>query len=282
MSYDKVQFSLMVVREDLEAFAERSNKRIQTLEAENAALKTRIKQMEKADEVLTAAAMGSDLIVSKVKEAIQEARAPSVWEKVSEIGKRIIDKIDCIIHTAERERNAASKQFPNGFTAEIKPCATTEKALQNVLFYNPGAPFNGPIYVRPDPFPEALVAGACAKLVYDPDTPVGGIESSMLHRLYFRLSVGQNAKFMPCPAPPVLESCILHVTRINNNYGVPIPQLAEPWIGPLDGTICMMGCAFALRIGNAQYKITPLQTTPSAGVFRATTSLTIMTENEVV
>ena len=219
MAYDKVQLSLMVLQEDFEAFAERSNKRIQELEKENADLRAALL--------------------------------------------------------------AAANPFPRAFTAEIKPCTTTEKALQNVLFYNPGTPFNGHIYVRPDPISEALVVGACAKLVYDPDTPVGCIESSMLHRLYFRLPVGQNAKFMPCAPPPVLESCSLHIARINN-HDIPIPSSAEPWIGPLDGTICMMGCAFALKIGNAQYKITPLELTPSAGVFRADTVLTIITENVVV
>jgi hypothetical protein len=169
--------------------------------------------------------------------------------------------------------------FPHGFTARIAPATSTERALMNKLFYNPGGPFEGEVFVAPDPLPQRLVQRACARLVYDPNTPPGQVEASSLQRLTFDLVLGNETRFVVCEPPLPVEQCWFHVSRFNHNE--PIPLDPNAWKSVLTGLIIIQGNTFAVNNG-FNYKLYPQSVYPrGAGIITKDTQIIIDTENNI-
>jgi hypothetical protein len=186
---------------------------------------------------------------------------------------------------AEKENRsaAAANPFPDGFCANIIGAADTKKALRNVLFFNPGKPFKGDIFVRPDPLPNSLSAGACMRLVYDPSILVGCVEAAMYQRLSFHLPMNQAVKFVPVPKPEPITSCSIRLHPIKKDDSVP-PNIAT-WLKPaLEGMVCSQDVIFAVELYLGKlYKATPLSVMPNGtGIFTKESRLTILTEDGIL
>lgn len=177
----------------------------------------------------------------------------------------------------------AESPFPNGFTANIIGAADTKKALRNVLFFNPGKPFRGEIFVRPDPLPNRLTAGACMRLVYDPSILEGCLEAAMFQRLSFHLPMNQPVKFVPVPKPEPITSCSIRIDPIKK--GDFVPRNIAAWLKPaLEGMVCSQDVVFAIEMYLVDpYKVTPLSVMPNGtGIFTKETRLTILTEDGIL
>jgi hypothetical protein len=234
-----------------------NEKRIQELETENATLKAvaehHIKQLEAEN-----AALKKQIAVAEPTSA--EAAKPAQPAEP--------------VHP-----------FPNGFTARVQACSTEEKALKNVLFYNPGHPFEGAdwMYVYPNTF---RGLSAVLRLVYDPTTPEGCVEVGAFQREYFNLTLGASVKFERAGTIPELTSCTIRISRLGQKartHFADIPVDPVCWAKTLNGMACEIGCPLAVKgMNSLLYKIVPEASRPgTSGVFTKNTILTIMTEDDI-
>jgi hypothetical protein len=209
-----------------------------------------------------------------MRAAIAEARAYSDREQVGYIGQRIVDII-------ERAVNPNMSCNLAGFGANVVGCLTSERALTGKAYYNPGTPLTKTYYVAPENPSRPLPKNACLQVIYDPATPVGCIEVGLFQRLAFGLAMNQQAIFGVCPEPPHLKACKIHVSRIGHK--AEIPKNGAEWAALLDGRVCVMGCAFAVRMAET-FKVMPVDISPygAGGLFTKDTEITVLTEDDEI
>jgi hypothetical protein len=230
--------------------------KIAALEAENAELKKQVAGAEAAD-------------------AAEAVRARLV--------QRDIDYLESL-----EEAAAAARPFPSTFVAKVIASASSEKAVTNRAYYNPGHPFSTVVYAVPTIFDRPQVPNACVFVVYDPTTPVGCIELSLFQRLSFGTVLNEPASFKVVGFPPPLKSCTIHVSRVGGGKN-PISYHVGHWKKTLEGHIGIIGTKFAVKDTppgcdeSYVYKIMPVGIVPyGAGIFTKDTELTILTEDDVL
>lgn len=179
--------------------------------------------------------------------------------------------------------------FPSTFTAKVIACGSSEKAVTNRAYYNPGHPFSTVIYAAPATPGRPQVANASFFVVYDATTPVGCIELNLFQRLSFGIAMNETANFnVPHRFPPALTSCTIHVSRIGGGKQ-PISYHVGHWKKTLQGHIGIIGSTFAVKDTppgcdeSYTYKIMPVAVTPyGAGIFTKDTELIILTEDDTL
>jgi hypothetical protein len=234
--------------------------------------------------------------MNKVREAIQVAKRYTT-EQYGTSGLRIVDIIEKVVPEAPAPEVAVEvvgpatapppKRLPRYTMFEdmrVRPCSTTEKALKNVLFCNPGFPFDDEeMFMRTSMMAEK----DCMRMVYDPSVEPGCVEANMLQRVRFGLTLDGDETFERCPKPDEITECALRITPMNPPDFV--LNDANYWAKILDGTVGYSDRALAISCGKNPsgkeciYKILPSSMKPeTCGIFTKNTKITLLSEDSIL
>jgi hypothetical protein len=234
--------------------------------------------------------------MNKVREAIQVAKRYTT-EQYGTSGLRIVDIIEKVVPEAPAPEVAVEvvgpatapppKRLPRYTMFEdmrVRPCSTTEKALKNVLFCNPGFPFDDTdMFMRTSTMSET----ECMHIVYDSSVESGCVEANLYQRLNFGLTMDGETTFHRCHEPVEITECALRITPTN-----PLDFVMNDtnyWAKVLDGTIGYSDKALALSCGKNPsgkeciYKILPSSMKPeTCGMFTKNTKIILLHEDSIV
>jgi hypothetical protein len=230
--------------------------------------------------------------MNKVREAIQAAKRYSDEIRAGPVVQRIIDRIHAVVPSMPAtvlptEVITPVKRLPRYTLFDdmrVRACSTAEKALKNILFCNPGFPFDDEeMFMRTSMMAEK----DCMRMVYDPSVEPGCVEANMLQRVRFGLTLDGDETFERCPKPDEITECALRITPMNPPDFV--LNDANYWAKILDGTVGYSDRALAISCGKNPsgkeciYKILPSSMKPeTCGIFTKNTKITLLSEDSIL